>query len=295
MKAQVIKIMGKDIVSKLDDGSLVKCDCLGNVKKQGKLLVGDYVEVAKNLGTSDRYIISKIYPRINQMLRPPLANLNQLIIVLSVKPKPDFYLVDKLIIYCIKNNISVSLLVNKLDIMTNKQMLDIVDQYKTVVNSIMFASALTGDNIADLKEMLKGKISAFVGQSAVGKSSLLNAINPNLMLKTNVLSRKVERGKHTTRHCEIYTLENDIHIADTPGFSMLDILDIAPQNLKDYYLDFTPFAEDCEYADCNHISNKGKNCEVINAVEKKKLNKNRYLRYVELYKKLDEKWRRKYD
>ena len=179
--------------------------------------------------------------------------------------------------------------INKIDLFTKEEIDDIVNQYKDVVDSIILTSAIES-NLSSLKDVLKGKVSVFAGQSAVGKSSLINCIDYNINQSTNILSRKVERGKHTTRECTIFVLKNNIMIADTPGFSMLE-LNIKYNELKDYYPEFSGY--NCKFYNCTHTSENG--CGVKENVNLKKINNDRYNRYLELFKQLKDKWEREYD
>ena len=274
------------------NGEKYLCEIRGALKKKYKILIGDYVEICKD-NASDKYIITKIYDRLNSLLRPPLANLEQLFIVIAKKPEPDLTLVDKLIIYCFKNNISPILVLNKKDLFSQEEIDDLKKQYISVVDDFVVVSAMNNETEC-LKEFLGGKLSAFVGQSAVGKSTIINNVFPDLNLRTNGLSKKIDRGKHTTRHSEIF-IDNEIKIVDTPGFSMLDLLDVEPSELSDYYPDFSEYVDSCIYNNCTHINTTSKECGVVDAVFNNQLSKDRYERYCLLYKNLLEKWRKRYD
>lgn len=291
MEAQVIKILGTSYTILLK-GKLYSAVPRGNIKLNGKILVGDKVLVQAN-DYADGYVITKILPRTSCLVRPPVANLQQLVIVVSAKPNPDYELLDKLIVYCYQNNITPVILVNKCDIMSKQDILNIIDEYKYCTEHILAISALEGTGIDKLKKILRGKLSAFAGQSAVGKSTLINSLIGNNLAEVGGLSAKTERGKHTTRHTEIYLLEGDIMLADTAGFSMLALDDIEPKELKDFYPDFTN--SECLYSGCTHINCTAKDCAVVADVEGGVINANRYKRYVKLYNELLEKWRRKYD
>ena len=269
------------------------CDIRGTVKKEtGRVLVGDFVEIIKD-DLSDKHIVTKVYDRQNCLLRPPLANLQQLFIVVAKAPQPDFFLVDKLIIYCFINDISPILVINKKDLFTEHEINNIKAQYNDVVDEILIVSAIE-DNIEFLQNYLKNKLSAFAGQSAVGKSTLINKLIPNLNLQTNGLSLKIDRGKHTTRHSEIYVKDN-IKIVDTPGFSMLELGDIEPDELNMFYPEFDEFKNKCVYNNCCHIKAAECDCGVYSAVIRGLINSDRYERYCVLYESLLEKWRKKYD
>lgn len=262
---------------------------MGNLKKQGRLLVGDNVELKKD-DFSNNYVVTKVLPRNNELIRPKVTNIDQLLIVISAVPKPDLFLVDKLIINAFINNISPVLVINKTDLISQAEIDDYINQYSAVVEKIVLTSALTNTNINELKDVLKNKTSVFAGQSAVGKSSLLNAIDSSINQATNILSKKVERGKHTTRECTIFVLDNNILIADTPGFSMLE-LNIKHTELKGYYPEFEPYT--CKFTNCTHTNEQV--CSVKNAIHLSEINNERYLRYVEIFKQLKTKWEKEYD
>lgn len=259
----------------------------GNLKLN-KLFVGDIVEVSKQDYSAD-YLIESVFERKNTLLRPPLCNVDQIVVVIAPVPKPDFLLIDKLIINAKMLGIDVVLVVNKSDISSIFE--TVCDEYKYVANTILETSAQTGSGIDTLTKILKGKFSCFIGQSAVGKSTLLNAICPNIKAETGGLSRKIDRGKNTTRHSEIYAID-DILLADTPGFSLYD-LEINFEEIKDYYpelmLDFP-----CKYLNCNHVHETANECEVIKAVNMGNININRYNRYKELFLAVKDKWQNKY-
>ena len=292
MRAQILKILNGGM-SAIIDGQVLQCEPTGNVKKT-KVMVGDFVELQENL-YGKKYIVSKILDRKNSLIRPPIANLDQLFIIVSKEPKTDFLLVDKLIIYCVMNDIVPYIVINKKDLYSEKEINDIINQYCNVVEDVFVVSAREKEGIDIIRKTLIDKVSAFTGQSAVGKSTLINAICPDLKLSTNELSRKISRGKHTTRHSEIFVLADNIRIADTPGFSMLDLqIEIEYYELSRYYADFANYIN-CRYSNCDHTNLNDNDCMLANAVKNKQVNIDRYERYVQLYKILKEKWRKKYD
>ena len=292
MKAQILKILNGNMTAKFEN-QVLQCIPNGKTKKQ-LIHVGDIVEITENK-FGEKFVVEKIYERNNLLLRPPLANLDQLFIIISRTPITDYLLVDKLIIYSLINNIVPYIIINKSDMYQPGEIKDIIEQYKNTVQDILVVSAKEGIGIENVIKYLPNKLSAFSGQSAVGKSTLLNAINPDLKLHTNTLSRKTDRGRHTTRHSEIYLLENNIMIADTPGFSLLNLdFNIEPKDLSYYYLEFDKY-RNCKYNNCDHTNPDDTTCKIANAVNNGKINKKRYLRYIEMYNKLYEKWRKKYD
>ena len=292
MIAQVTKILSTSYTILLDG----KCETAtprGSIKQLGKILVGDMVEVVTN-EYGNGYVITKVLPRRNSLARPPVANLEQLVIVTAITPAPDFELIDKLFIYCAMQDIKPILVINKCDIANHNQIMDIIKQYKYCTENIFAVSALTKDGLIPVVKLLKGKLSAFAGQSAVGKSTLLNAILGEDRVATGGLSARTERGKHTTRHTEIYLLDDDIKIADTAGFSMLELGNMDYNDLCIYYPDFVS-NDECSYSGCTHINCTSHDCAVVADVEAGIIHPDRYARYVKLYDKLKEKWRRRYD
>ncbi len=255
-----------------------------------KLQAGD--EVFFELIGND-YVISKVYDRKNSLIRPYISNVDKLAIVLSVLPRPDFLLIDKLIVDCFVNNIKPFIIINKADIADKKFIADVTVQYEDVVDNIILTSAITGTGIKELEKEIEGNLTAFTGQSAVGKSSILNCLINDLNLKTGELSKRINIGKNTTRNTSIYVLNNNTFIADTPGFNMLHHTDIEPKDLKHYYPDFVNFQNKCQFRTCVHKNEQ--NCEVKIAVKEGLINKARYERYIELYDKILDNWRKKYD
>lgn len=293
LEGKVVKMQG-GVIMVYADHQLYPCDIKGNLKKSQKILVGDNVEIDKDEYTDKRFLITKLLPRKNLLPRPPLANIDNLFIVCSSLPKPDLLLLDKMIIYCNLNNINPILVINKCDIAPLDEINAIISQYEKVVGEIIVVSGLTGEGITKIKEKLIGKTSAFTGQSAVGKSTLINKLCPELGLETNGLSRKTDRGKHTTRHNEIFTFP-DFFLADTPGFSMLSLKGIDSNNLHKFYKEFEPFEDDCTFLNCTHINCNEKVCGVVNAVNSDKISSNRYNRYCKLYSQLKEEKEWLYD
>ena len=245
-----------------------------------------------SLYKNNRGAIEKVLPRKNKLTRPYVTNIDAIVICIAIKPKPDFYLVDKLLINCLKQNITPILCVNKLDIMDDDFKKVVIENYHDLAE-IYFVSSYTKQGIDKLADRLKGLYVSMAGQSAVGKSSIINAIIGTNMLEVGELSRKVERGRHTTRSVEIYDLGNGIRLADTCGFSVLELTDFDPTELASYYTDFDDFRVCCKYRGCLHINEP--DCAVKKAVEEGNLSRDRYDRYLELYKDLQEKWRKRYE
>ncbi|MGI5842140.1 MAG: ribosome small subunit-dependent GTPase A [Christensenellales bacterium] len=277
MEGIVIKKIADSFVVKIHNESYVLSP-RGNLKKDG-IFVGDNVIV--NLTTKT---IDKLLPRKNLLVRPTTANLSQLIITVAPIPKPDFNVVDKLILFCFAYDINPILCVNKIDI-ADEEFLNYVKSVYSNVCKIVFVSAKEKKNLEELKHILSGHISALTGQSAVGKSHLLSEIYQNSNVEIGELSKKVARGKNTTRHTELYCLEENTFLADTPGFSRLDerFLPIEYHKLRYYYPDFLPLHEKCKYTSCTHINEPEKECFVKLSVKQGNLDADRYERYKTVY------------
>lgn len=282
IKGIIIKI-NSDLY-KVDIGTnVIDCKAKGLLKfKSSKIFVGDTVEV--NNG-----VIEKVYPRKNEFIRPPVANIDQLIIVVSAKnPKPDLELLDKQLIMAEKNNVYPIICINKIDLTEDYE--DIIKTYEQIGYQVVTTDAKNGVGVEQLAKNLQNKITAFTGNSGVGKSALTNNIFKNNITEEGETSKKLEKGKHTTKFVELYKIANNTYIADTPGFSTYEIKDIESSELDKYYLEFLPFISDCEFRGCAHI--KERKCGVKQAVEDKKINQGRYERYCNFYKKIKEekKW-----
>lgn len=276
----------------LYNGKPVSAKARGKLKADGGIVTGDYVTLEKDEYAKDGYVITALKKRKNMITRPKVSNIDQLVIVVSVKPEPDFYLIDKLLINCVALNIEPLLVINKEDISSEDFIKDVTAQYKEVTD-ILCCSGKTGQGVDELRVRLSGKLSVFAGQSAVGKSTLLNAISSELKLATGGLSEKTSRGRHTTRECQIYLID-DMMIADTPGFSMLDLENIEPKDLSSFFIDFDEYRGNCRYSDCSHIGTTSKECGVKKAVEEGLISPKRYERYIDLYKELKKAWDNKF-
>lgn len=259
------------------DGTLIECFARKKLKKE-QLLAGDIVEI-----DDENCVIENVLPRKNKLIRPPIANIDKMIIVISCVPYVDLLLVDKLIVAAKINQIEPVLCFNKVDLDNDDLAKKIQNQYKQSNIRFIQVSAKTGYNIDKLIQILKGGINCFAGQSAVGKSSLINAILGCDYSVVGDLSQKILRGKNTTRHTEIISVD-DYYVADTPGFNLLDLDNLEYNNLKDYYDEFNLYKNDCKFSSCAHINEP--QCSVKQAVNEDKISKERYLRYIDIYNDL---------
>ena len=291
MQGRIYKGIGSFYTVKNNGGEYV-CKARGRFRKDGITpVVGDKVEFI--VEPTGHCFITEILPRKNVLIRPAAANIDKLVIVMSASvPHPDLLLVDKLTLTCEKLGITPVLVINKID--TDDGTAEkIRDEYLCTGYNVIEASAVCNIGIAELKAALAQSISCFAGQSAVGKSSLLNALMPGLCLETGGLSRKTERGRHTTRHSELWDSGCGGAFLDTPGFSLLEQSIADPSELCSLYPEMRGVESACRFTGCKHISEP--ECAVKAKVSEGLLSKGRYDRYVTIYKEIEELYKHRYD
>ncbi len=269
---------------------LYSCRARGKFRKEIRTpFVGDRVKI-RLIDDKEGYV-EEIAPRKNCLIRPPIANIDRLIIVAALRdPKPDTHFIDKLIILCGFYGIEPVLCFNKADLNDD---LTIPDAYRRIGYQVQITSVKESYGLEDFHHLIHSGITAVAGFSGVGKSSLLNTVDQKLSLQTGDVSEKLQRGKHTTRHVELYPLENGGYLADTPGFSNLDIDMVRARELKQFYKEFAPFEPECHFADCSHTKEKG--CGILQAVAEGKIPSFRLESYRMFYEHLKEikEWERK--
>ena len=263
-------------------GGLITCRARGILRKEGSSpLTGDLVEISVEKGKG---MVEKILPRKNHFIRPAVANVDALVVfAANVNPVTEPFLIDRVAAIAGDQNVDVYLCVNKCDL---DPAIDLVRIYRHAGFPVICTSAETGEGVAELRALLEGKLTAFTGNSGVGKSSILNRLAPELKLETGEISEKLGRGRHTTRHVELFALGDNTYVADTPGFSSFDTDQmelILKENLQYAFPDFGRFLGKCRFDDCSH--RKEPDCAVRSAVEAGEIEASRYESYLRLYEK----------
>lgn len=291
MQGKIIKgIAGFYYVNVVEFG-VYECKAKGIFRKEKqKPLVGDNVEIEVLDEETMTGNITALLPRKNELIRPAVANVDQALVVFAVtRPSPHFNLLDRFLVMMERQDIPVVLCFNKEDIAEDEQVEKLRSVYEGCGYPCVFTSALEERNIEKIKELLKGKTTVIAGPSGVGKSSLINILNPDAKMETGDISSKIERGKHTTRHSELFTIAKDSYIMDTPGFSSLYVNDFEKEELKYYFPEFDPYEGTCRFLGCDHVHEP--DCAVKAAVEAGEIHEIRYKDYLEMYEELKSKRR----
>ena len=269
----------------VDTGSeVLTCRARGKFRKEGiSPLVGDRVEV-RELGNGEGFV-EKILPRRNAFTRPAVANIDQLVVIASgAIPKTDPFLIDRVAAIAALKNCEVIILLNKCDLDDADTLYRI---YQAAGFSTLRISAETGEGLEELKPLLAGKLSAFTGNSGVGKSSILNALDENFHIQVGEVSDALGRGRHTTRHVELFTLSCGAEIMDTPGFSSFESEELnleLKHRLPETFREFVPYLDQCRFVGCSHTKEKG--CAVLDALKKGEIQKSRHASYLRLFDEL---------
>ncbi len=278
-------------------GETVQCRGRGIFKKKGlSPLVGDrvlYTPTENGEGTVD-----EILPRVTELIRPQVANAQLAVLLFSLKePDLNLQLLDKFLVHIEHAGLRTLICLTKEDLLEENEgdrnrdlTTQVKDMYEQIGYEVIVTSSMTGSGTEEVKSRLAGEISVFSGQSGVGKSSLLNAMLPGLSLETSEISMKLGRGRHTTRHVELIELENGAYVADTPGFSQLDFLELGVEELSSCFIEFREYAEGCKFRGCSHLHEPG--CKVRQAVDDGIIAKSRYDHYIQFHEEMKEKKRR---
>ena len=276
----------------VDTGSeIIEAKGRGIFKKDGiTLAVGDKVELEIIDEAEKKGVINSIYPRKNQFIRPPIANVDTFVVVFAAsKPKPNLVLVDKFLVMAEMHGVEAVICINKSDLVSP----EVLAEYRAIYGNIypvIAVSARTGEGMDELKRAVSGKTAALAGPSGVGKSTIINALIPHANMETGSISEKTKRGKHTTRHVEIFRADGGGRIFDTPGFTSFEIMEAEEDNLMHYYPDIDRYSANCYYDNCRHL--KEPSCAVREALNEGKIHRLRYESYAANMEEI--KNRRKY-
>lgn len=291
MQGKIVKGIAGFYYVHVAGSGIYECKAKGIFRKDKKKpLVGDDVELdildeKEKLGN-----IAGLLPRKNELIRPAVANVDQALVIFAVcKPQPNFGLLDRFLIMMKRQKIPTAVCFNKMDIASEEEQRSLAEIYRNCGCQVLFVSAREREGIEELSALLEGKVTAVAGPSGVGKSSLINLLHPDARMETGEISRKIDRGRHTTRHSELFTLGGGTYLMDTPGFSSLYLEGMEKEELREYFPEFTEYEPFCRFQGCMHIHEP--DCGVKEALEAGKISRRRYESYTELYEDLKEKRR----
>ena len=269
--------------------NIYRCRAKGIFRNQNvKPLVGDWVEIEILDEKDMEGNLTKILSRSNELIRPAVANVDQAIVVFAAKkPKPNYNLLDRFLMTMEKQDIPVIVCFNKKDLAKEKELEQLETIYENCGHQVVFISAREGNGIDEIRDLIQGKTTVLAGPSGVGKSSLMNQLNPDANMQVGAVSEKIHRGRHTTRHTELIMIEEGTFVLDTPGFSSLFIDSFEKEEVKDYFREFAPYEEQCRFLGCSHTHEP--DCGVKKALEEGKISRIRYENYVNIYQELKEK------
>lgn len=273
------------------DGNVYECKAKGIFRKDNiKPLVGDDVEISVLDAEKKEGSIASILPRKNQLIRPAVANVDQAFVIFAMEnPKPNFMLLDRFLIMMEREGIPAVICFNKKDLGDSVQAQEWKEIYEKCGYTVLQTSAQSGEGVEEIRRILQGKTTVVAGPSGVGKSSVTNCVQDGIFMETGEISRKLKRGKHTTRHSQIIPVGKETFLVDTPGFSSLYLADMEEQELKGYFPEFEKFAPACRFLECRHL--KEPDCAVKDALERGEISQLRYENYLGLYQELKEKRR----
>lgn len=280
----------------LEPNVTIQCRARGVFKKREITpLVGDKV-IYEETENGEGYVM-EVLPRFSELIRPPIANIELVVLVFSsTEPALNLQLLDKFIVHAENSGLDAIICMTKFDLLADHDSIivekesltlaQVTAMYEKIGYPIILTSSKKGIGVSEILSRLQNKISVFAGQSGVGKSSLLNAMEPGLTLQTNQISQKLGRGKHTTRHVELIQLKNGAVVADTPGFSQLDFLELEVEALGECFREFSAYAENCKFRGCSHNHEPG--CKVIEAVDAGEIARTRYDNYISFLTEMKE-------
>lgn len=289
MQGKIIKGIAGFYYVHVQDQGIYECKAKGVFRnKKIKPLVGDEVEMSVIDPDEMTGNIDRICPRKNELIRPAVANINQALLVFAMKdPKPNLNLLDRFLMMMLKQEVPVLICFNKKDITTDREQEVLTEIYQNCGCEVIFTSTYTEEGVHLIRQLIHGKTTALAGPSGVGKSSLLNCLQPEAAMETGNISEKIRRGKHTTRHSQLIYIEDHTYVMDTPGFSSLFTHMFEKEEVKDYFYEFREYEDNCRFQGCVHINEP--DCAVKEAVEQGKISKNRYDNYKIIYEEVKQR------
>ena len=294
MQGLIVENVSNIYKVKTESNDIFEATARGKFKKDEITpVVGDYVEIQITDEEKNKAVIEKIQDRKVYIKRPKIANITQIILVVSSKnPKPDLYMLDKQLAFAEFLDILPIIVLNKVDLDDNNNFKEIKKIYEKIGYKVITTNAKQKEGIKELMQVLRNNINAFSGNSGVGKSSLINAIFDTNMTQEGEISNRNKRGKNTTTSIKLYEIDKNTYIADTPGFSTFNISEIESNDLDKYFKEFRDNIQKCEFIGCTHI--KENNCGIKTAIEEGKIDIGRYERYCKIYQELKEREERKW-
>lgn len=290
MKGKIIKGIAGFYYIETQQG-LYECKAKGVFRNQKKKpLVGDNVDISVQDEKNKKGNIQDILPRKNQLIRPTVANVDQAVVIFAAaSPAPNLNLLDRFLISMEQYKVKTIVCFNKSDLVTEEEIDNLRKIYESCGYQVIFTSVSKEYGLCEVKELLKGKTTVLAGPSGVGKSSLINYLKPDANMETGQISQKIERGKHTTRHSELFELEKDSYIMDTPGFTSLYVDNLEKEQLSYYFPEFQEYRNECRFQGCMHLMEP--DCSVKEAVEQGDISTSRYENYKLLFEEIKDKKR----
>ena len=291
MQGKIIKGIAGFYYIYAEDGNVYECKAKGIFRKDNfKPLVGDNVEITVLNEEEKEGSVTSILPRRNSLIRPAVANVDQAFLIFAMEnPKPNFLLLDRFLIMMKQQEIPAVICFNKKDVGEKEEMEKLYEIYTGCGYRVVLSSTYEGEGMDEIHEILKGKTTVVAGPSGVGKSSITNCMQGEVQMETGEISKKLKRGKHTTRHSQVIPVEKNTFLVDTPGFSSLYLTDMKEEELRDYFPEFVMYEPQCRFQGCMHIHEPG--CAVKKALSEGKISQQRYDNYLALYNELKEKRR----
>ena len=291
MQGKIIKGIAGFYYIYAEDGNIYECKAKGIFRKDNfKPLVGDNVEITVLNEEEKEGSVTSILPRRNSLIRPAVANVDQAFLIFAMEnPKPNFLLLDRFLIMMKQQEIPAVICFNKKDVGEKEEMEKLYEIYTGCGYRVVLSSTYEGEGMDEIHEILKGKTTVVAGPSGVGKSSITNCMQGEVQMETGEISKKLKRGKHTTRHSQVIPVEKNTFLVDTPGFSSLYLTDMKEEELRDYFPEFVMYEPQCRFQGCMHIHEPG--CAVKEALSEGKISQQRYDNYLAVYEELKEKRR----